>query len=208
MPGDPGSPAVGTPAESQQAALTEIHWYSWFVLVDLMRRSCADDGGGRNASRRHRSRKKMPPGRKCQMGKKPDGKKARREKARREKKPDGRKCQTGKNARRPVSRVLSAESPGMAGGAHGTAIPLGRALRRASRDQPGWRDGNAPAPRLATGTATPIRSCSRWGLPCRPCRQGRGALLPHRFTRSHRAFRPDGRFVFCGTFPGVAPAGR
>jgi len=31
------------------------------------------------------------------------------------------------------------------------------------------------------GTAAPIRSCSRWGLPCRPCCQGRGALLPHRF---------------------------
>ena len=30
--------------------------------------------------------------------------------------------------------------------------------------------------------AAPIRSCSRWGLPCRPCRQGRGALLPPRFT--------------------------
>ena len=30
--------------------------------------------------------------------------------------------------------------------------------------------------------AAPIRSCSRWGLPCRPCCQGRGALLPHRFT--------------------------
>jgi hypothetical protein len=29
--------------------------------------------------------------------------------------------------------------------------------------------------------AAPIRSCSRWGLPCRPCCQGRGALLPHRF---------------------------
>jgi hypothetical protein len=32
-----------------------------------------------------------------------------------------------------------------------------------------------------TITATPIRSCSRWGLPCRPCCQGCGALLPHRF---------------------------
>jgi hypothetical protein len=30
-------------------------------------------------------------------------------------------------------------------------------------------------------TAAPIRSCSRWGLPCRPCCQRRGALLPHRF---------------------------
>jgi len=28
----------------------------------------------------------------------------------------------------------------------------------------------------------PIWPCSRWGLPCRPCYQGRGALLPHRFT--------------------------
>jgi len=32
----------------------------------------------------------------------------------------------------------------------------------------------------------PIRSCSRWGLPCRPCCQGRGALLPHRFTLAGR----------------------
>src|SRR3990170_6809936 len=30
--------------------------------------------------------------------------------------------------------------------------------------------------------AAPIRSCSRWGLPCRPCYQERGALLPHPFT--------------------------
>ena len=29
---------------------------------------------------------------------------------------------------------------------HGTTIPLGRASRRASRDQPGRRDGNVPAP--------------------------------------------------------------
>ena len=28
----------------------------------------------------------------------------------------------------------------------------------------------------------PIRSCSRWGLPCRSCLQARGALLPHPFT--------------------------
>src|SRR5262249_59984707 len=30
--------------------------------------------------------------------------------------------------------------------------------------------------------AAPIRSCSRWGLPCQPCYQDRGALLPHPFT--------------------------
>ena len=58
--------------------------------------------------------------------------------------------------------------------------------------------------------AAPIRSCSRWGLPCRPCCQGRGALLPHHFTLARgSADEPGerGRFVFCGTFPGVAPAG-
>jgi hypothetical protein len=103
-------------------------------------------------------------------------------------------------ARRPVSRVLSALDE------CGTTIPLGRALWRASRDQPGRRSGNAPAP---CGAAVPIRSCSRWGLPCRPCRQGRGALLPPRFALARGPRHRDlhGRFVFCGTFPGVAPAG-
>lgn len=32
--------------------------------------------------------------------------------------------------------------------------------------------------------ATPIRFCSRWGLPCRLRCRRRGALLPHRFTRA------------------------
>src|ERR1700748_1161120 len=60
-----------------------------------------------------------------------------------------------------------------------------------------------------TCVAVPIRSCSRWGLPCRRRCRKRGALLPHLFTlaplRSFRGFA--GRFVLCGTFPGVAPAG-
>ena len=30
--------------------------------------------------------------------------------------------------------------------------------------------------------ATPIRSCSEWGLPCQPCCQACGGLLPHLFT--------------------------
>ena len=55
--------------------------------------------------------------------------------------------------------------------------------------------------------AAPIRSCSRWGLPCRfRCRK-RGALLPHLFTLTPRPLRAEKRFVLCGTFPGVAPAG-
>ncbi len=46
-------------------------------------------------------------------------------------------------------------------------------------DWPGERA--CPSPREA-GRAAPIRSCSRWGLPCRPRCRVRGALLPHPFT--------------------------
>ncbi len=72
-----------------------------------------------------------------------------------------------------------------------TAIPLGHALRRASRDQPGRRVENTPAPlRCRKKPAAPIRSCSRWGLPCQPCHQGCGALLPPRFTLTSGAEVP------------------
>ena len=64
--------------------------------------------------------------------------------------------------------------------------------------------GNRLWPRLRVTRVIPIRSCSRWGLPCRPCCQRRGGLLPHPFTLTSRARR----FAFCGTFPEVAPAGR
>ncbi len=61
-----------------------------------------------------------------------------------------------------------------------TAIHLGCPLLDTSSDQPG-RSG------LKTGLevnfrAAPIRSCSRWGLPCRFCCQKRGGLLLHPFT--------------------------
>ena len=83
-----------------------------------------------------------------------------------------------KGARRPVSRVLSGpcgrgrpflwdatrDAPHATNPGDGAGTPL----RHAGRIAP-------PAP-----PATPIRSCSRWGLPCRPRCRGRGALLPHR----------------------------
>ena len=47
-------------------------------------------------------------------------------------------------------------------------------MPRPSSNQPGRRAGTRPI-------AIPIRSCTRWGLPCRPCCQSRGALLPHPF---------------------------
>lgn len=63
---------------------------------------------------------------------------------------------------------------------------------------------------LASQPVIPIRSCSRWGLPCRSRCRSRGALLPHPFTLTQepgpRSLAP-GRFAFCGTVPGVAPAG-
>jgi len=43
---------------------------------------------------------------------------------------------------------------------------------------------------LPYAAAVPIRSCSRWGLPCRLCCQRRGALLPRRFALARGAFRP------------------
>lgn len=53
-------------------------------------------------------------------------------------------------------------------------IPLGLTLPTASSNQPGRRSRAGPF-------AVPIRSCSRWGLPCQPCYQSCGALLPRRF---------------------------
>ncbi len=107
----------------------------------------------------------------------------------------------GDVARRPVSRVLSAPCgvgrPFLWDTPHGAPHAT----------NPGGGTGMSPRPGLSADAAAPIRSCSRWGLPCHPCHQGRGALLPHRFTRARGASRPHGRFVFCGTVPGVAPAG-
>ncbi len=88
-----------------------------------------------------------------------------------------------------------------------TAIPLGPALRRASRDQPGRRNGNVPGSiRFRTNPAAPIRSCSRWGLPCRPCHQGRGALLPHRFTLTFGACASGGLFSVALSLGSPPPA--
>ena len=57
------------------------------------------------------------------------------------------------------------------------AMRLTRPTRTAGRECP--RDYHGIFVRGIS--AVPIRSCSRWGLPCRPCCQGRGALLPRRF---------------------------
>src|SRR5579864_7700892 len=84
------------------------------------------------------------------------------------------------------------------------AIPLGRPLPDASRDRPGWRRGNAPGPEachpylvllpvwFALPPPLPAARCALTA-PFHPCRRRRSAGLA---------------VCFCGTFPGVAPAGR
>jgi len=76
--------------------------------------------------------------------------------------------------------------------------------------QPTRTTGPVPAlPRPKPLRAVPIRSCSRWGLPCRSRCRSRGALLPHPFSLAGEItlrFWPR-RSPLCGTVPGVAPAG-
>lgn len=64
----------------------------------------------------------------------------------------------------------------------GMAIPLGRRSPVASRDQPGRQAETPVGPWFPMSRPAPIRSCSRWGLPCRDRCRPRGALLPHPFT--------------------------
>ena len=90
-----------------------------------------------------------------------------------------------------------------------TAIHLGLLLPTGSCNQPG--PAGAKAAPDASVRAIPIWSCSRWGLPCQPCCQRCGGLLPHLFTLTQLfSGKPEsqGRSVFCGAFPLVAQAGR
>ena len=84
-----------------------------------------------------------------------------------------------------------------------TAIHLGRPLPDASSNQPGRRPGNGFSGR--TGMP-PLFGLAPGGV----CR---AAPVTGRAVRSYRTLSPlpvpeDRRFAFCGTFPGVAPAGR
>ena len=77
---------------------------------------------------------------------------------------------------------------------HSSGTPVTRRLKQPTRTAgSGHRsrsfDAFAPKPR-----AVPIRSCSRWGLPCRRRYRRRGALLPHRFTLT---VRPEGKTAVC-----------
>ncbi len=89
---------------------------------------------------------------------------------------------------------------------HSSGTALARGLEQPTRTASLTSLPRALSLSRTTRVAVPIRSCSRWGLPCRFRCRTRGALLPHLFTLA--ASRGRKRFVLCGTFPGVAPAGR
>lgn len=111
--------------------------------------------------------------------------------------PDG-KCQA---ACKPGS-----VRPGAARGT-GTGRPfLWDAHRCAPRaTNPG---GGPEKPRIAVARhpAAPIRSCSRWGLPCRRRCRRRGALLPHRFTLARGPRRAGGLFSVALSLGSPPPA--
>jgi len=105
---------------------------------------------------------------------------------------------------RPVSRVLSGAQEAYLS-SPGAIIPLGCTSPHTSSDLP----GDSRGPRFATSeemARPPIWSCSGWGLPCRRCWPARCAL-----TAPFHPCRPASggwRFVFCGTFRGLAPPRR
>jgi len=99
----------------------------------------------------------------------------------------------GKRRSRPISRVLS-----------GATIHLGPASPRTSSDLP-KSPGGQPVPRTPKRHGySSIWSCSRWGLPCRGVLPPARCALTAPFHPYRGRFRP-GRYLFCGTFRGLAP---
>jgi len=65
---------------------------------------------------------------------------------------------------------------------HSSWTPVARRLQQPTRTADLDIDLRRSALARAKPRAVPIRSCSRWGLPCRRRCRRRGALLPHLFT--------------------------
>ena len=63
---------------------------------------------------------------------------------------------------------------------HSSGTPVARRLKQPTRTAGSGHNPEAALSRQPR--AVPIRSCSRWGLPCRRRCCRRGALLPHHFT--------------------------
>ena len=90
---------------------------------------------------------------------------------------------------------------------HSSGTPVTRRLKQPTRTAGSGHRPRALRARARKARAVPIRSCSRWGLPCRRRCRRRGALLPHRFTLTAAERYAPRRSVLCGTVPGFAPAG-
>jgi hypothetical protein len=92
---------------------------------------------------------------------------------------------------------------------HSSGTMLAHGLEQPTRTASLTSPCGVIARRRTFRVAVPIRFCSRCGLPCRFRCRIRGALLPHLFTLTRPLpFGWGKRFILCGTFPGVAPAGR
>ena len=83
------------------------------------------------------------------------------------------------STRGSVSRVLSTSLRWM--GDHSSTTRLTPGLQQSTRTTG-----------RSSPYAVPIRSCSRWGLPCRPRYRVRGALLPHPFDLAGSLSPPGG----------------
>ncbi len=110
-------------------------------------------------------------------------------------------------ARRSVSRVLSRPKAGM-------AIHLGRSSPSASRDRPERRREGPPGGAGNADTACrsylvllPVGFSLPPPLPAARCALT-APFHPYRPPPRRDATERAWRYVFCGTFPGVAPAGR
>ncbi len=110
-------------------------------------------------------------------------------------------------ASRSVSRVLYGARPeGSARDGHSSGTIVTDRLEQSTRTTARRRVGSSLA-RPESDPVAPIRSCSRWGLPCRRRCRPRGALLPHPFTLARHRCRA-GWSALCGAFPEVSLAGR
>ena len=93
--------------------------------------------------------------------------------------------------RQPACKPGSVGRVGLAASArdgHSSGAALARRLEQSTRATTRRRAG--PSGKAGETLSPPIRSCSRWGLPCRRRYRRRGALLPHPFTLTrHREGR-------------------
>ena len=118
--------------------------------------------------------------------------------------PEGSRKAQNNSVSWPVSRVLFGDLRLRDG--HSSGTPIAKRLVQPTRVR-GLKTGFMP------DVATRMRSLLFGLAPGGVCRAAavtstRGALLPPRFTLTARGLHRGRRFVFCGTFPRVAPGGR